>query len=34
MKKDCSFLTENIIAHRGMHDIKEGIPENSMKYTL
>ena len=30
MKKDCSFLTENIIAHRGMHDIKEGIPENSM----
>lgn len=30
MKKDCSFLIQNIIAHRGMHNIKEGIPENSM----
>ena len=29
--KDLSFLTSNIIAHRGLHDINKGIPENSMK---
>lgn len=30
MKKDFSFLTENLIAHRGYHNIEKGIPENSM----
>lgn len=30
MKKDVSFLTKNLIAHRGLHDIKNGIPENSL----
>lgn len=29
--KDLSFLKSNLIAHRGMHDIERGIPENSMK---
>ena len=28
--RDTSFLTQNLIAHRGYHDIKIGIPENSM----
>ena len=31
MKKDLFFLTQNLIAHRGMHDINKGIPENSLK---
>ena len=31
MNKDLSFLKENIIAHRGMHNIKKGVPENSIK---
>lgn len=31
MKKDLSFLTQNLIAHRGMHNIDKGIPENSLK---
>lgn len=30
MKKDTSFLTKNIIAHRGYHNIEKGIPENSI----
>ena len=30
MIKDVSFLKQNLIAHRGLHDIKKGIPENSM----
>lgn len=30
MKKDLSFLTQNLIAHRGMHNIDKGIPENSL----
>lgn len=30
MKKDNSFLTQALIAHRGFHDIKNGIPENSI----
>lgn len=30
MKRDTSFLTQNLIAHRGYHDIKKGIPENSI----
>lgn len=28
--KDCSFLTSNIIAHRGYHNINKNIPENSI----
>ena len=28
--RDTSFLTKNLIAHRGYHNIKEGIPENSI----
>ena len=31
MKKDLNFLKQNLIAHRGYHDIEKGIPENSMK---
>lgn len=31
MKKDLSFLKENLIAHRGLHNIDKGIPENSIK---
>ena len=31
MKKNLEFLKQNLIAHRGMHNIKEGIPENSLK---
>lgn len=31
MKKDTRFLMQNLIAHRGMHNINEGIPENSIK---
>ena len=31
MKRDTNFLTKNLIAHRGYHDIEKGIPENSMK---
>ena len=31
MKKDLSFLKENLIAHRGAHNINKGIPENSIK---
>ncbi len=30
MEKDINFLKENLIAHRGKHDIKKGIPENSV----
>ena len=30
MKKDLSFLKENLIAHRGAHNINKGIPENSI----
>lgn len=30
MQKDVSFLTKNLIAHRGLHDISNGIPENSI----
>ena len=30
MNKDISFLTQNLIAHRGYHNIKKGIPENSI----
>ena len=30
MKKDNSFLTERIIAHRGLHNTKNNVPENSM----
>lgn len=29
--KDLNFLKANLIAHRGMHNIREGIPENSLK---
>lgn len=28
--KRCDFLTKSLIAHRGYHDIKNGIPENSL----
>lgn len=31
MKKKLDFLKQNLIAHRGMHNIKAGIPENSLK---
>ena len=31
MKRKTDFLTKNLIAHRGYHDIEKGIPENSMK---
>lgn len=30
MKKDTKFLLETLITHRGMHDSKKGIPENSI----
>lgn len=30
MCRDISFLTQNLIAHRGYHNIKKGIPENSI----
>lgn len=30
MKKDLSFLTKNLIAHRGYHNINLEIPENSL----
>ena len=30
MKRKTDFLTRNLIAHRGYHDIEKGIPENSM----
>ena len=30
MKKDTSFLKQSLIAHRGKHNIKKGIPENSI----
>ena len=30
MKRNVSFLTKNLIAHRGYHNIKKGIPENSV----
>lgn len=28
--KDLSFLKQNLIAHRGFHNIQKGIPENSL----
>ena len=31
MKKDIGFLKDNLIAHRGYHNIEKGIPENSKK---
>lgn len=31
MKKDLDFLKKNLIAHRGMHSIEKGIPENSIE---
>lgn len=31
MNKDLSFLKDHLIAHRGMHNIEKGIPENSIK---
>lgn len=31
MKKDLSFLKENLIVHRGLHNINKGIPENSIE---
>lgn len=31
MKKDLNFLKQNLIAHRGMHCIEKGIPENSIE---
>lgn len=30
MNKNTNFLKQNLIAHRGMHNVKNGIPENSM----
>lgn len=30
MKNDLEFLRKNLIAHRGIHNIKNGIPENSL----
>lgn len=30
MEKNLEFLKQNLIAHRGMHNIKKGIPENSL----
>lgn len=30
MNKNTDFLKQNLIAHRGMHNIKNGIPENSI----
>ena len=31
MEKNLDFLKQSLIAHRGMHDIKNKIPENSLK---
>ncbi len=31
MTKNMHFLKENLIAHRGMHDINKGIPENTIE---
>lgn len=31
MKSEIEFLKQRLITHRGMHNIKEGIPENSIK---
>lgn len=31
MNKNTDFLKQNLIAHRGMHNIKYGIPENSLE---
>ena len=31
MKREIDFLKQNLIAHRGYHNIEKGIPENSMK---
>lgn len=31
MKQDVNFLKKSLIAHRGMHNINEKIPENSLK---
>lgn len=31
MNKKLDFLKQNLIAHRGMHDIKKGVPENSIE---
>lgn len=31
MNDNINFLKENLIAHRGMHNMKKGIPENSIK---
>lgn len=30
MQRNINFLTKNLIAHRGYHNIKKGIPENSI----
>lgn len=30
MNRDINFLKNNLIAHRGMHNIENGIPENSI----
>ena len=30
MERNVNFLTKKLIAHRGWHDIKNGIPENSI----
>ena len=30
MEKNLEFIKEGLIAHRGMHNIKKGIPENSI----
>ena len=30
MNRDISFLRENLIAHRGFHNIQDGVPENSI----
>lgn len=29
-KRDTSFLKQNLIAHCGVHNLKKGIPENSL----
>jgi len=31
MERDISFLTKSLIAHRGVHNMKNKIPENSLK---
>lgn len=31
MKRDASFLKQNLIAHRGYHNIEKGVPENSLR---